>query len=317
MNKCRNQISPIIPFTTEEYIRYKGDKRKNRFYKPKAGNEIRILTMDIAMMGTKSNDNTVFTLIRLIPNGNEYIKFVPFIETMNGENTIIQALRAKQLFYDLDCDYFVIDAAGVGHGVYDECTRIIVDSERNVEYPAWMSMNDEEMQKRAIDKDALPIVYSIKVAGANSTQVNHQMATYTKTQFEKNKIKLLVNESEGKTYLVENYKYNTLDAYEQSLLMHGYFQTTKLINEAINLKKDYSSGFLKLEELPGKRKDRVSSLMYGMHFVRLLESKLKNTSRTTDWSKLVITSKQNNQGQKSFFGNRFTGFNKNGKRFGR
>lgn len=114
MNRCREIQNIMIPMTNEEFIQNKGDKKKNKFYIKKKENEIRIITMDIALMAGKMNDNTSFNVIRLIPNGNEYIKFLIYSEILNGENTSIQALRLKQLFYDLECDYVVMDCAGNG-----------------------------------------------------------------------------------------------------------------------------------------------------------------------------------------------------------
>jgi hypothetical protein len=302
MNSCREIKKATLPLTTDEFIQYKGDRRKNKFYQQKKENEIRILAMDIALMSGKENDNTAFILIRLLPNGDEYIKIVSYVETANGENTSIQALRLKQLFYDLECDYCVMDAAGNGLGVYDECTRIIIDTERGTEYPSWMSMNDEKMQERAIDKKALPIIYSIKVAGASANEVMHQMAVYTKTQFEKKKIKLLVSEIEAKEYLVEQHNYLKLESFDQARLIAAYYQVSKIISEAINLEKEYRSGFIKLTEMPGRRKDRISALMYGLYYVRILESDLQTENTTQDFSSLFNRNFNNYNNKTTPFG---------------
>ena len=282
MNKCREIFKPMMPLSTEDYIKFKGDRRRNKFYQVKKENEIRILAMDIALMAGNDNDNTSFTLIRLLQNGNEYIKIVSYLEIANGENTSIQALRLKRLFYDLECDYVVMDCAGNGLGVYDECTRIIIDSERGVEYSAWMSVNDDKMQERAIDKKALPIIYSVEVAGGSALETMHQMYVYTKAQFEKRKIKLFVNEIKGKEYLTEQYNYINLDSYEQAQMIMPYINCSKLIMESINLEKEYKGGFIKLTEAPGKRKDRIYSLLYGLAYARILEMKLQDNSHDKD-----------------------------------
>jgi len=302
MNKCREIKSPIIPMTTEEFIHNKGDKKKSKFYVAKKENEIRILSMDIAAMAGRENDNTAFTFVRLIPNGDEYIKMVSYLEVMHGENTMLQALRLKQLFYDLDCDYCVMDCGGLGISVYDECTRIIVDNERGVEYPAWMSMNDEKMQERSIDKNALPIVFSVKVAGAGATETMHQMVSYAKTQFEKKKIKLLVSEINAKEYLVEHHNYLKLESYEQAQLLAPYANCSKLINESINLEKNYVGGFIKLTEMPGRRKDRTYSLLYALYYIRMLELELRKETNKQDYSKLFSSSSNNTK--KNIFGSK-------------
>jgi hypothetical protein len=313
MNKCREILKPMMPLTTEEFIQFKGDRRKSKFYQAKKENEIRILSMDIALMMGKKNDNTSFTLIRLLPNGNEYVKIVGYLEVANGENTSLQSLRLKQLFYDFECDYCVMDCAGNGLGVYDDCTRIIIDAERGVEYPAWMSMNDESMQIRAIDKKALPIIYSVKVAGGSATETMHQMYVYAKAQFEKKKIKLPVGEIKAKEYLVEQHNYMKLESFDQARLMALYGNCTRLITESINLEKEYKGGFIKLNEMVGKRKDRIYSLLYGLYYVRMLESQLQNKNNATDYSKLIAVGSGNSTNTTRFnSNNRFQGFGTGG-----
>jgi len=280
LNKCRTITKPCIPITDDEFIQFKGDRKKNKFYKQKHPEEIRILSLDCALMGGRENDSTVFTFIRCIPEGDEYIKSVEYIEQMEGQHTTIQALRTKQLFYDLECDYCVMDTNGNAIGIYDELTKVTFDNTRGVEYPAWRAMNDEDMQERAFDKNAIPVIYSIKATGINGAKINHEMAMYTKTQFEKRKIKLLCNEIEGKDYMIEKHDLMKLDSSEYARLIAPYYNTTKLITEMINLEMEIKSGYIKLTEPAGKRKDRYSSLAYGLYFIKQLEAKLRTQNKS-------------------------------------
>src|SRR5699024_3295901 len=116
------------------------DKRRKRGgsdYKKKP-NEIRIIGVDIAMMS--GGDNTVFTCMRVVPNRDSYIKQVVYVESLTGEHSYKQALALKRLFYDFGADYVVMDTNGNGISIYDECTRIIFDTDRGIEYPAWKAM---------------------------------------------------------------------------------------------------------------------------------------------------------------------------------
>lgn len=282
LNKSRSIVKPFIPMTDTEYIQHKGEKKKHKFYKQKRDDEIRIIGVDCALMGGKQNDATVFTFIRCLPNGNEYIKTVEYIEAIEGQHSTIQALRLKQIFYDLDCDYCVMDTAGNAISIYDEVTKITLDAIRGIEYPAWCAMNDDKMQERAYDKNAVPLIYSIKVAGANASQVNHEMATYTKTQFEKKKINLLCSEIEGRDYLLDNKDSLKIDNDENNRMIASYFQTTRLIHEMINLEMDVKGGYIKLNEPAGQRKDRYSSLSYPLFYIKGLEAKLRVPKDDTD-----------------------------------
>lgn len=282
INKTRDIAKPIIPWTDAEYVQCKADKKKHKFYKPKRKNEIRILGVDSALMGGRSNDATIFTLIRCILNGTEYTKSVEYIEAIEGQHTTTQGLRLKQLFYDLECDYCVMDTAGNAIAIYDEVTKITFDAARGIDYPAWCAMNDEKMQERAYDRDAIPVIYSIKVAGMGGSQINHEMATYTKTQFEKRNIKLLCTEIEGRDYILENKDSLKLDQDESNRMVASYFNTTRLVHEMINLEMEVRNGFIKLTEPAGHRKDRYSSLSYTLYFIKWLESELRIKTDDTD-----------------------------------
>lgn len=275
LNRSREINKPFLPMTDTEYIQHKGEKKKHKFYKPKRDGEIRIIGVDAALMGGRQNDSSIFTFIRCIPNGNEYIKTIEYMEAMEGQHSTIQALRLKQIFYDLDCDYCVMDTQGNSIAIYEEATKITIDATRGMEYPAWSAMNDEKMKERAFDKDAVPLIFSIKVAGATAQQINHEMAVYTKTQFEKKKIKLLCSEIEGRDYLLDNRDSLKIDADETSRMIASYFQTTRLIHEMINLEMEVKGGYIKLSEPSGHRKDRYSSLSYALYYIKGLETELR------------------------------------------
>lgn len=81
---------------------------------PKVKGEIRVIGMDIALMKGARNDNSIFTLIRLIPNGTSYQRQLVYMEHMNGEHSEVQAIRLKQLYNDFEADYVVMDTMGNG-----------------------------------------------------------------------------------------------------------------------------------------------------------------------------------------------------------
>lgn len=116
IQKCRTLVKPFYPPTDVEFIENK-DKRKKLTNMPKQSGEIRIVSMDIALIGsskTVKNDTTQFTLMRLLPQGNEYRRDVVYMEKMEGEHSEIQAIRLKQLYYDFEADYVAMDTNGNG-----------------------------------------------------------------------------------------------------------------------------------------------------------------------------------------------------------
>lgn len=108
---CRSLVKPVYPLSDVDYLEQKGRRKKSDLQK----GEIRIIACDVAMMGGSDNDLTVFTYMRLIPDGSGYIRYVPYIETMSGQHSQTQAIRLKQLFYELECSAVVLDTQGKYH----------------------------------------------------------------------------------------------------------------------------------------------------------------------------------------------------------
>lgn len=111
INPCRTMKKGWNPPTPIEYLQEK-DKIKKKYYLPKVGGEKRIISADISVMGGSGNDASIFTLIRLIPQQEEYIRHVVYIESHEGGKSDKQALRLKQLFYDFQADYIALDTQG-------------------------------------------------------------------------------------------------------------------------------------------------------------------------------------------------------------
>ncbi|MGH0831330.1 terminase large subunit domain-containing protein, partial [Bacillus pretiosus] len=205
VQKCRTLPKAFYPPTNREFVENK-DKRKKLSNMPKQAGELRIVSMDIALMGSSKavkNDTTAFTLIRLLPDGAEYRRDVVYMESLQGGNAELQAIRLKQLYYDFEGDYVAMDTNGNGISVFDSCTKILYDKARDVEYEAWTVINDEMMDERKIDKNAIPIIYSIKA----NAELNHKVATGLRSAFEKKKIRLLMNDIEAKDDLIESQGY--------------------------------------------------------------------------------------------------------------
>lgn len=81
----------------------------------KENGEIRLLAADIAVMASKKrkNDATSITVLQLIPTSkNQYIRNVIYLENFEGGHSETQAIRIRQIYEELQCDYIVIDTNG-------------------------------------------------------------------------------------------------------------------------------------------------------------------------------------------------------------
>lgn len=163
-----------------------------------------------------------------------------------------------------------------GISIFDDCTRLLYDEDRDEEYPAWTAMNNETMSDRSLDRNALPYIYSIK----GNRQLNHKIATGLRNSFSKNRIRLLQNEIHGKEFLdsSKTLGYKNKSEEEKAKMLNPYIQATALTNELVNLEYEITGGYVKITEVGANRKDRYSSLSYGNFYADLLEDGLKKDS---------------------------------------
>ena len=242
-------------------------------FEPKKNGEIRLLAMDIATQGGSKNDATCFVVMQLIPaTNNQYIRNVVYVTTLDGGHTFDQALKARRLFDDFECDYIIVDTNGVGIGVYDNLVIEQVDDDRNTVYPAWTCINDKGMAERCKEPDAPEIIYSVKA----TAKFNSEAAVYLRDCIKRGKLRLLINEVDATDILNRSKAYQNLLVEEQVLFQEPFYQTTAMINEMINLDYTQTDGKIKVMEASGMRKDRYSAISYANHIANELERDMRN-----------------------------------------
>lgn len=244
---------------------------------PKQNGEKRILSADIALMSSSKhkNDATAIFINQLIPTKAErYSNNIVYTETSEGEHTEDQALRIRKLYEEYNCDYIVLDCKGVGFGIFDALVRDITDPETGEIYPALSCCNNPEMAARCTNKGADKVIWAIN----GSPQFNSQCAVQLREGFKTGKIRLLSTEYDGEEYLSALKGFNSLTSSDRALFTLPYINTTLLINELINLRHEESSGFVKVYEKSGMRKDRYSSLSYNYWVACQLEKNIRKRS---------------------------------------
>lgn len=277
INKRRTMERALVCMSDEEYITYRNNRENYPYYVPKFDNEIRILSMDVALMPSARNDNTAFWILSLIPDGGKYKRMFIYAESMHGENAILQMKRAKQLFYEFDCDHFVIDANGLGQPVYDICTEETYDDQRGETYPAWTvaDPNDIKNRERTISKSAVPVVWCVKTSPAEKSI----MLTDSREILATDLVSFLVDADEARDYINKYYEYYRLeDEQLKNRILNPYVQTTLFVNEATNLEQIIVQGRLSAKEKSGRRKDRVMSYVYALGLAQQLEFDLYNNN---------------------------------------
>lgn len=266
-------------------------RHKSQHHIPKLNGEIRVLSCDMAFMErAEKNDNSCFTFIRAFPESityessnvdgksieikNGYRRVVPYLEAKPGSDVDKQAIRIKQLYYDFDADYLVLDTRNGGLLVYDRLAKVLYDEERDCEYPAWKCINDADVANRVNVVDAIENVFVINA----SKRLNHIIAESLSGILKSNMIDLLINLDEAKDILESNVpEYtSTMNPEVQGFYERPYLETQALINEMMSLEytRDEQTGIITLFETGSNTKDRYTSLSYGSYFISLLEQEL-------------------------------------------
>ena len=265
-------------------------KRKNPYSVSKQQGEIRILSCDMAFAEGKHNDNSIFTCMRLIPESTTYTvqseggtskeisqgyrKIVSYIESIQGGDITRQAIRIKQLYEDLSCDYVVLDTRNGGLACYDLLAKVMYDESRDKEYQPWVCMNDESIANRIKTIGALPVLFAINA----SQKLNSEIANEMRIALTNNMIDFLIpfNEAVESTLTKIPEYMSAIDVDTQLFYEQPYLETQELINECVELtyERKEQTGLIVISEQGANRKDRYTSVSYGVHFASLLEQDL-------------------------------------------
>lgn len=247
--------------------------------------ERRILSIDVALMASKNNENDASSMIinSSIPNNNKFIGNMVFLENHEGMTTDALALLARKYFNYFKCTDIVVDTNGNGLGVFDELIKDIVDPETGEVYQALTCCNDERMAMRCKVANALPVIWSIKA----TPQFNDINSKLLRQGLKQGKINLLISEIEADIYFRNRIKkFNSLPAEQQFAYKLPYIQTSHLAYELVNLQMDSNikkggNNRIKLVEKSSYRKDRFSSLMYNYYVQCELEREVLSTNKTS------------------------------------
>ena len=265
------------PIRDETYL----VSRKNPYDIPKLSDEMRIVSVDVAMRAGSTNDNTIITCGRLMPSRKGWLTEIVYIESHNGKNTNFQALRIKQIYEEFQSDILVLDLAQAGISVFDALTAVTKDEIRGVEYKAYTVMNSihvdtkvyDELIGRTLGQDAIQCVFPIS---ANAS-LNSIIAVKFRERLKKKLVSFLVDDNTEEEFLIKSGNKDILEQDDSSIrayLLQSHLQTSLMINESIALEMAPAGGLIKLVEPSGARKDRYTSVSYLNYFVSLMDTEL-------------------------------------------
>jgi len=258
----------FYPVRKEEY-----HLKKNAYQIPKVDGEIRIVSVDIATRANQSNDNSIIICTRLLPSKKGYIRQPVYIESHHGKNSVLQAMRIKEVYYDFcedESGIIVLDLGNAGISIFDELTNITQNEERGIEYPAFTvtdlpyvkdSLYGELVERTLKKTNAFPVIYPMQASAVS----NSEMQVEFRSALQNKLFNFLITDIDAEDYLIRTNKEFLKIKYDLHMkpsFLAPYYQTNLLVGEAINLEMNIVSGNIKLTEPTGGRKDRFSSIMY-------------------------------------------------------
>ena len=255
--------------------------KKNPYALPKQKGEIRVVCCDMAFVENKKNDNSIFSCGRLIPEfttyrksdsdedkqiNNGYKVMIPYLESIQGGDTLRQALRIRQLYEDFEADYVVLDLRNAGISIYDMLANIMYDDERDIEYAPLTCMNDENVANRIRFEGAEERIFVINA----SQKLNSDIAVNFRHYLVDKKLDLLIPLQEAQEEILSQMKeyVESPSADEQIFYESPFLETQALISETTELvyEKKEQTGVIVVREQGNNRKDRYTSVSYMCYF---------------------------------------------------
>jgi hypothetical protein len=236
--------------------------------------ELRILSVDVALLASRKHDNDASALIihSAVPTASHnYLDNIVMLDTKEGLITDELGLLIMRWFYQYDCDFTALDSNGIGLGVLDYIMSDRYDPVYGVQYGALNCINSPEMAERCKVKGAPKVIYSIKA----NAKFNNDACLAFRSAIQNGYINLLINDQDADAELEKMRGYSKQTALMKEKLKLPYIQTSMLINELINLTHDVSNGLVKVKEKSGMRKDRYSSAIYGYYVIQEQSKNLK------------------------------------------
>ena len=278
LNKLREVDKVFLPVPDYKFNDEKDVEAWKKEYIPKKKpNELRVLSIDVALMGGK-NDHTIFTLTRAIPSGKRYKRELVFMEHQSNAHSEAQSIRMKQLYRDFDADVICLDCMGNGMGVADAASKEQFDPTRGMEYEAFTVFNRDDMKDRAYNVDiskANACIYGIK----QDAKFNNSLILYLKSAVESGRISLPLETNDARAL----YQENKLSEGILSQMIKTNIETDLLIKEmmALEVKQQQNSPYLKVDN-PTMRKDRFSSFGFANFWIQEQEDELHNEEQEYD-----------------------------------
>ena len=209
------------------------------------------------------------------PQGSA-LKSLVNIYTYEAEDFEAQAIKLKKLYYKYKARILAIDANGLGVGLIDFMTKTQVDPDSGedlIPFGVAGGTNEDLMEQYkkvrgiGVEENAM---YLIKA----SAPLNTEMYTYASTQMSSGKVRFLIDETTAKTKLMGLKKGQNMTSDERNEYLQPFVLTSVLREQMLNLVEENEGVNIILKQYNhGIKKDKFSSFIYGLYYIKLQEDK--------------------------------------------
>ena len=257
IGKCRTLIRP-------EFKRQEGF---NGFY---------VCSVDVARF---EGDQTVAMIFKVYTEGERYKIHLVNMKILNGTHFRDQAAMIKQFDLDFDFKAIVLDINGNGAGLAD---YLIDEQVLNGNYYEPYGFLNKNKYFATEKRNCVRKLFGIE---ANRT-LNSEIYTNAHIILNLKRVSLLLNERQARRYFSQYKFWNKMDPVRQANKLIPYAQTTKLQDQLSNLKANLdTNSTIVLQKINSHmRKDLVSSFVYGLYYINLIEEE-ERKKKNRDWSK--------------------------------
>lgn len=253
-DKCRQLLLP----ETE----HSGRSSKSAYY---------VLGIDVGRKGC----STEVLVVKVTPQPvGPSIKSLVNLYSFSEEHFETQAINIKKLFYKYKARICAIDGNGLGIGLIDYMIKSQIDPETGEELPPFGVENDDEgfYKKYRTDNMERDAMFIIKA----NAPINTEIYSYVQTQLLNGKIKLLIDERDAKTRLMETKVGQGLSLEQRNERLKPYVLTTILREQMCNLVEENEGQNIILKQSSKTvLKDKFSAFGYALYYIKQEEERRK------------------------------------------
>lgn len=204
---------------------------------------------------------------------------------MNDEHFEDQAIFLKRLYYKYNANRIVIDGNGNGAGLVDYMVKPQIESQTGEVLPPFGVYNDDksEYTKYKTNDTVLDAMYIIKANAA----INSEAHVNAKSQLASGKVKFLIDPRSAQQKLLAQKAGQNMTSEQRAKYLLPFNLTSILGEEMANLREENEGVNINLKQVNKRiRKDKFSSMEYGLYYLKLEEDKKKRKKKfvASDWA---------------------------------